>query len=360
MIQLIENKTACFGCNACQAVCSSDAIVMTADTEGFLYPQILEERCIECGRCVQICPGKNFADGPVGKAFALRCTDQQLLQKSSSGGAFSVLAQSVLQDGGLVCGAVFDEAFKVRHVLSENIQPMRKSKYVQSDMSNVYEAITAALKEEKQVLFTGTPCQCDGIRRYFGSETKNLIIAALICRGVQSPGLWEDYVAYLSKDDKLEAYCSRDKRVKNDGHTVAYCVGGRETAVSMGNDAFSRLYMKCLTLRPSCYQCPYTRWDLPFDLTIGDFWGVEKVFPDLADGKGTSLVIARTEAAQRLMERAKENALMREVERESAGQPALKEPAKETLLRKLLFRDYANKKAQGQCDIPLILKKYGG
>lgn len=360
MIQLIEKKAACFGCNACQAICPADAIVMTTDSEGFIYPQILKDRCVECGRCVQVCPGKSRPEGPEGKSFALRCADEQLLQASSSGGAFAVLAEQVLQGGGLVCGATFDEDFKVRHILSENIGPMQKSKYIQSDLSGVYESINAALEAGKQVLFTGTPCQCDAMRRYFGAETKNLILAALICRGVQSPGLWKDYVAHLSKGGKLEAYCSRDKRVKNDGHTVAYRVDGKETAVSMGNDAFSRLYMKCLTLRPSCYQCPYTSWELPFDLTIGDFWGVENVFPDLADGMGTSLVIVRTKAGQNLLEQAKAIALVREVDREFAGQPALKEPAKETLLRKLLFRDYATKDAQGRCDIPLILKKYGG
>ena len=237
---------------------------------------------------------------------------------------------------------------------------MRKSKYVQSDVTEVYEPIRAALKAGRRVLFTGTPCQCDGLRHYFGAETEGLLLAALICRGVQSPGLWRDYTAYLSGSGRLESYCSRDKRVKNDGHTVAYQVDGEETAVSMGNDPFSRLYMKCITLRPSCYQCPYTRQALPFDLTIGDFWGVEKVLPPLADGMGTSLVIARTEAGQSLLEKVRPFARIVECSAEEAAQPALQEPAKETLLRKLLFRDYAKKDEQGRCDIPLILKKYGG
>lgn len=359
MIQLIDNKYACFGCSACKASCPQNAIEMVADAEGFLYPQIREDACVDCGLCVEVCPGKQAAEGPAGKVYALRCNDTGLLQASSSGGAFSVLAESVLAEGGLVCGAAFDENFKVCHILSQDIGPMRKSKYVQSDISDVYEPISETLKSGKQVLFTGTPCQCDGIRKHFG-ETKGLILAALICRGVQSPGLWKDYVAHISGEGKLEAYCFRDKRIKNDGHTVSYQVSGEETAVSMGKDIFSRLYMKCLTLRPSCYQCPYTKWELPFDLTIGDFWGVEKVFPQLADGMGTSLVIARTEAAEALLEKAKATALVLPCNAEDAGQPALQEPAKETLLRKLLFRDYAKKDENGRCDIPLILKKYGG
>lgn len=359
MTQLFNTKAACFGCTACQAVCPKEAITMKWDAEGFPYPVVNSERCVDCGRCEEVCPAKNPMDTLDGQAYAVRCNDSLLLQKSSSGGAFSLLAEQVLQAGGLVCGAAFDDQFQVCHLLSDDIAPMRKSKYVQSDLTGIYDAISKALDSGKQVLFTGTPCQCDGIHRFFGAR-KGLILAALVCRGVQSPGLWKEYLSYLSADRVVEAYCFRDKRLKNDGHTVSYTIGGQETAVSMGKDAFSRLYMKCLTLRPSCYQCPYTHWELPFDLTIGDYWGVENFCPELADGMGTSLVIARTDAGRALVEGMRNNALVVESPREPAEQIALREPAKETLLRKLLFRDFANKTPSGNCDMPLILKKYGG
>ena len=182
------------------------------------------------------------------------------------------------------------------------------------------------------------------------SSEKDLLTDEVTCRAT----------AYLAGEGKLEAYCFRDKRVKNDGHTVSCTVSGEERAVSMGNDPFNRLYMKCLTFRPSCYSCPYTRWELPFDLTIGDFWGVEKVYPELADGMGTSLVIARTAAGKALVAAIEEAALVREVTREQALQPALREPARETMLRKLLYRDLARKDETGHCDMALILKKFGG
>lgn len=360
MTQLFDHKTACFGCGACQAVCSADAITMTADPEGFAYPVVNPEKCSGCGSCVAACPAKHPFRGTAGDAYAVRCNDMDLLKKSSSGGAFSLIAQQVLQGGGLVCGAVFDEAFPVHHVLSDDIAPMRKAKYVQSDLQGTYHAIAEALENGKQVLFTGTPCQCDGVLRYFGKQPEGLILAALICRGVQSPGLWADYVAHIAQGGQLEAYCFRDKRARNGGHTVAFTVDGREQAFPMDQDPFSRLYLKCLTLRPSCYQCPYTRWELPFDLTIGDFWGIEQTHPELADGMGTSLVIARTEAGHCLLEAIKEYAQVLESTREAADQPALNAPAKESILRKLLFRDYARKNEDGSCDIPLILKKYGG
>lgn len=358
MIQL-PDKRSCFGCGACAAACAVGAITMKADPEGFLYPAVDAQLCVECGRCREVCVGLAPAQGLEGRAYALRCKDGQLLKKSSSGGAFSLLAQQVLAGGGLVCGAVFDEEFRVCHVLSEDIAPMRKSKYIQSDITAMFGAVEDALSSGRQVLFTGTPCQCDAMHRYFGRR-EGLVLAALICRGVQSPELWREYTASLSQQGKLEAYCFRDKRLDNDGHTVSCTVSGQERAVSMGNDPFNRLYMKCLTFRPSCYSCPYTRWELPFDLTIGDFWGIEKWKPELADGKGTSLVIVRTAAGQALMEGLGDHAQLWEAQKADALQPALQEPAKETLLRKLLFRDLARKDENGRSDMALILKKYGG
>lgn len=360
MIPLVENRVNCFGCAACRAVCPTKAITMQPDREGFFYPVIDSDLCTQCGACTAVCPARQELSGEAGEPFAVRCKDLQILQKSSSGGAFTLLAQQVLEAGGLVCGAVFDKQFRVHHVLSDSPAPMRKAKYIQSDLQEIYVPIKTALEAGRTVLFTGTPCQCDGVRRYLGSQPEGLVLAALICRGVQSPGLWRDYAAWLAGDGTLEHYCFRDKRVKNDGHTVAWSVDGAEQAVSMNKDPFSRLYIKCLSLRPSCYHCPYTRWELPFDLTIGDFWGVEKVYPQLADGMGTSLVITRTPAGRRLLEGMKERAVVLPVNREQANQPALSEPAKEAMLRKFLFQDCARKQETGMCDIPLILKKYGG
>ena len=357
MMQLFDHKAACFGCGACHAVCPAGAITMAWDTEGFSYPVVDPEKCVDCNRCTAACPAKHTVDGPEGTPYAVRCNDLTLLRGSTSGGAFSLISQQVLREGGLVCGAVFDEGFRVHHVLSDDIAPMRKAKYIQSDTQGVYLAVREALNAGKQVLFTGTPCQCDGLLRSFEARPKGLILAALVCRGVQSPGLWAEYVAHLNP---LEAYCFRDKRSRNDGHTVAYTAGGTEQALPMDKDPFSRLYLKCLTLRPSCYHCSYTRWELPFDLTLGDFWGIEKVHPELADGMGTSLVIARTETGRALLEKIRPYAQILETSREAADQPALQAPAKESILRKLLFRDYAQKGSDGRCNIPMILKKYGG
>lgn len=357
MKSLFEKKEVCFGCGSCRAACKEGAITMQRDEEGFLYPVIDRSRCIGCGSCEKVCPAKHPLGTSEGRFYAVRCHDLQLLQKSTSGGMFSLLAQEVLEKGGLVCGACFDENFHVCHVLSENIDGMRKSKYVQSDMTGCYEVIAAALNAGRQVLFTGTPCQCHGMKRFFSEDCQGLILMSLICRGVQSPGLWEDYVEWLSQGGTLEAYDFRDKRQQDNGHTVAYSIDGAETVMSMEQDRFSQMYHRALTYRPSCYTCPYCCPDNDFDFTVGDFWGIEKVYPELADGRGTSLVIVRGEKGEELFAPMAEKAYVVPCDPGSALQPALAMPAKEPLLRKFLFRDYA-RKTEGDGNMAYIIKKY--
>lgn len=358
MEKLCDNKKNCFGCGACAAICPNKAISMEQDLEGFLYPCINAPNCSDCGFCDVVCPAKAKLERQKGTFYAIRCHDEQLLQHSTSGGAFSLLAEEVVEQNGMVCGAVFDKDFSVRHILSQNIAPMRKSKYVQSDISDCYAAIEEALRNDKQVLFTGTPCQCHAIKRFFPEACEKLLLASLICRGVESPGLWRDYIAWLSRGGQLKAYDFRDNRCGDDGHTVAYTIDDTETVVPMGEDKLSQMYNRRLTYRPSCYTCPYSCADNDFDFTLGDFWGIEKVYPKFADGQGTSLVIARGVRAEALIERVKRKAQVIPCDPCSAMQPALMEPAREPFLRRFLFRDYAKKMTVGNCGIPYILKKY--
>ncbi len=359
MPELFTDLNQCFGCGVCAEICPNKAIVMKADAEGFLYPFIDQEKCVKCGLCKSVCPIGSEIKGKQGKIYALRCKDEDLLSKSSSGGAFSLLANTVLEAGGLVCGAAFDEAFHVCHVLGNDISSMRKSKYVQSDLKGIYSEIKEALARDTVVLFTGTPCQCQALKNYIG-ENDNLIIAAIVCRGVASPGLWANYVRWLSGGETLEEYCFRDKRVNNNGHTVSYKINGKEISLTMDQDPFNVMYLRCLSLRPSCYTCPYTRRELPFDLTIGDFWGVEKHFKEFADGRGTSLVIVRSEKGERLLEEARKEADLKQCPADIELQEALRASPPKSMLRKLLFKDYSAMKNSTGISIDLILKKYGG
>ena len=358
-MELFDRKESCFGCGACAAVCPRGAVEMRADEEGFPYPYVDGSLCSGCGSCGAVCPAKAPMPGREGRAFAVRCGDPELLLRSSSGGAFSLLAGAVLREGGLVCGARFDGDFRVVHELGTDIGPMRKSKYVQSDASGCFGPVRDALDGGRAVLFSGTPCQCHAMRLFAG-DRPGLILVSLICRGVMSPGLWADYAAWLAGGGRLEAFDFRDKRGRNDGHIVSFTVDGRETASKMDRDPIGRLYMRCLGLRPSCHSCPYSRPDTDFDFTIGDFWGVGKSFPELDDGMGVSLVIARSGRAAELMELLGDSACVVPCDMEQAMQPALAGPVKPTVLRKLLMRDFARKGPDGRCDMGLILKKYAG
>ena len=328
---------------------------MQRDAEGFAYPVFSESLCMECGACESVCPAQQPLSRVPNKAFAVRCNDPDVLYQSTSGGAFSLIADAVIADGGVVCGACFDETFAVVHKVSTDFAPMRKSKYIQSSIGKCYEEIRQVLQSGRKVLFTGTPCQCHAAKAFFG-KADGLLIASVACRGVMAPGFWERYIGWISQNGDLSAYCFRDKRRNDDAHTVAYTVGGKETATPFLSDPFSRIYVKCLALRESCYACPYCLPDKDFDFTIGDFWGVENVFPEFADGKGTSLVLAGSDEALRLLERIKNNATVSEVTAELPLQEALRKPAATNpMLKKLFARDAAN----AACGMDMILKKYG-
>lgn len=361
MQKLFESKKQCFGCSACQNVCPCDAVVMKADAEGFLYPEIREEKCVDCGKCGNVCPiGKSFgSDKP--KAYAMRTNDAKLLSASTSGGAFSLIAKYILQKGGIVCGAVFDADLTVKHVLSADISGMRKSKYVQSDISDCPKEIRDALNQGKTVLFSGTPCQCHAIKNLF-PDNDGLFLAALICRGVLSPELWKEYLHYLSADSIPDYFCFRDKRIDNDAHTVAWSINGTEHTNEFQRDPFCRIYSKELPLRPSCYACPYTTPLRDFDFTIGDFWGIKELDPALDDGKGTSLVLAHSRRAALITEeiqKSGEAMVLPADDEKSWMQIALEQPAKETMLRRFLYKDLSTRDGSGHCNMELILKKYG-
>ena len=359
MRNICKKAADCFGCGACACACTSGAVSMEPDREGFLYPVIDEALCTDCGRCTLVCPsGHRPAEMSEVSYYALRCKDETILSDSTSGGAFSLIALKILEKGGLVCGAVFDDSFEVVHVLSDEISSMRKAKYVQSRTADCFVKIKEALISGIPVLFSGTPCQCMAARMLF-PDSESLYTASLVCRGVMSPKLWEEYRSFLERKGTLNAFCFRDKRKPDDAHTVAFRIDDTEYADDFIKNPLCRIYARELPLRPSCYSCPFTFAEKDFDFTLGDFWGAEKVFPDLADGKGTSLVITCGNKADGLFTELSESADIRETEKERILQPALVSPARVTMLRKFLFRDLCTTGPDGHCDMELILRKYG-
>ncbi|MDE5994602.1 MAG: glycosyltransferase, partial [Oscillospiraceae bacterium] len=295
---LINQKSSCSGCEACSNVCPVNAIEMKLDSEGFQYPLINPKLCIDCGACARVCPITNSQrlKKNCESFYAAKAYNDDLRYTSSSGGVFPVLANYVFDKNGVVFGAAMEERGVVRHIAVDNPSDIKKiqgTKYVQSEIGDSYKQIKKLLARDVFVMFVGTPCQCEGLKLYLGKEYENLLIADLVCYGVPSRGIWKSYVKYLESKygGKLTSYYFRDKRNKDRGHTVACNINGKEHTWKLSYDVYCELYFNKNIIRPSCYECKYCTEMRSSDITLGDFWGIEDVYPELDDKMGTSLVI---------------------------------------------------------------------
>ncbi len=311
-MKLTARKEECCGCGACAEICPAKAIRMVRDGEGFSYPQIDGQACVNCGRCRAVCPVQNHgAEGRERLCFGVQAKDRETRYASSSGGVFPVLAAWVLRRSGAVFGAAWNERMEVVHreVRSpEELETVKKTKYVQSDLTGIYRRVRECLEEGRWVLFCGTPCQAQGLRLFLGEPWEKLVTVDLVCYGVPSPGIWNAYADDLERKHRgpLTGFSFRDKRNRDNGHACSYRIGDREFAESLYGNGYCQLYFAGLTVRPSCYDCKFCTTDRNSDFTIGDFWGIENVRPGLDDGMGTSMVIVHTEQGRRIWEEVKE------------------------------------------------------
>lgn len=297
-------KRHCTGCGVCSNVCPKQAISMTPDSEGFLFPTIDSKRCIKCGACEKVCPADaTWLTEQQTEAYYAFSKDETICKKSSSGGMFTELARNVIANGGIIYGAGYDADFKVVHTAAETmdeLENLRTSKYVQSDTRDVYRHVQEQLQKDRQVLFSGTPCQVVALKAFLGKNYNTLLTVDIICHGVPSPGLWETYLDQNHRQKTIQAISFRDKSLGwNDfAMKVSYTDGTayRELATK---DHFERAFLANLTLRPSCYQCQYKTIDRVSDITIADYWGVETVHPELKEQQGVSLVLVHTSKGQK-------------------------------------------------------------
>lgn len=293
----IEDKSRCCGCSACHAVCPHDAIVMKEDCLGFRYPEIDMSRCTECGLCEKVCdftaekPAEEHDEAL--EVLAVRHKDRKCLSESQSGGAFTALSDVVLKNGGVIYGAAFNPDFTVSHVRActpEERDAFRGSKYVQSDMGDVFRSVRKDLKDGRHVLFTGTPCQCAGLKSYIPeSLPERLLLMDFVCHGVPSPAVWKDYLEYVAKGRKLAAADFRDKSVEGwKVHKESFVF---EDGKKVCRETYKVLFYKNIMLRPSCGSCPYDIYHRESDVTVADFWGIGDVLPEWDTDDGTSMVI---------------------------------------------------------------------
>lgn len=321
MTQVTE-KELCVGCTACENTCPKKAISMEADALGFLYPKIDETKCVDCGLCARACPA-NRADmgrNQTRTAYALINAGDEIRMESSSGGAFTLLAEKTINDGGVVFGARFDTEFNVVHGHAETaggLAEFRGSKYVQSDMGGCLPQCRAFLEAGRSVLFSGTPCQCAGLRSFLGKDYENLTVADFICHGVPSPALWQEYKIHREKNSASRVVKTAFRR-KDCGwkqfslqFTFANC---SEYCASLDKDEYLQIFLHDAALRESCYACPAKGRGRHSDLTLADFWGIERVLPDFFDGRGTSLVCVNSDRGRRLLDSVRAGCRLEEVD----------------------------------------------
>ncbi len=269
---------------------------------------------------------------------------------------FYELAKYMLECGGVVYGAVFNENFQVIHKRAINIkavQKMQGSKYVQSNTSGIFEAVEKDLSEGKWVLFTGCPCQIDGLKYYLGnSGQERLITCDLICRGVSSPKVWQDYLSYLLDGKKIMEICFRDRSL-GWRNTVMHIKTDRKDYVERSEyDYFYQAFGGHFILRDSCLQCRYANLERRGDLTIGDFWGIEKVYPQMDDELGVSLVLVNSTKGMEIFNETENALIVQKVQMEEVIQPALNSPAECPEKYDLFWKDYLN------YGFPFICKEY--
>lgn len=356
-----KEKKKCCGCGICEIVCGVGAIKMKEDSEGFLYPNVDVQKCIRCGKCVKVC--SFYQDDIRTKStiypivYAVKHKSDEVRFHSSSGGVFTALSDAVLNRSGQICGAGLDAEMNVVHKMAYtrlDRDELRSSKYVQSNILNASIEIKNVLKDGSEVLFIGTPCQCAAIRGYI-REDKNLYLCDLLCRGVASPRMWSEHIRRLKKKGNIVRYEGRSKIRGWESHTEAVTYkDGRVVYRSALSQEHKVLFQSHMMLRPSCYYCCYTNLSRPSDITIGDFWGIERSMADFKDNKGVSVVLVNTEKGKQLFERIKKDIQYRESTIEDCMQPSLYKPVEGPMARKKFWEEYE------QYGYDYITKKYGG
>lgn len=319
----IKNSSDCCGCTACASICMHDAITMTPDALGFLYPKVDRSKCVDCGLCEKVCSFNANYDKtlnlPKPDIWGARHKDMNEVETSRSGAAFVAISDWILSNGGVVYGVGYTDHFRVVHkraTSKEERDEFKGSKYVQSDLTGIFRHVKQDLKNGKIVLFSGTPCQTSGLNSYVGKRLRdNLYLVDLVCHGTPGPYIWRDYIKYLEEKQGSEIVSVnfRNKQLfgwKDHRESFVFKNGSKIQASS-----FTKIFYKNIMLRHSCYKCHYTNIIRPSDITLADFWQKKETICNMnEDDKGLSLLFINTEKGRELFRIAQQDLNTQEIE----------------------------------------------
>ena len=318
----------CTGCGACLQSCPKKCITWCRGEFGFKYPSVDRDICIDCGLCERVCPiEKHTAEIKSQNVYAVVNKDSQVLKRSTSGGAFSAIASKVLKDNGVVYGCIMGNSFKVKHVRIEKesqLGKLRGSKYVQSDTENTFNSVKSDLLNGIKVLYSGTPCQIDGLISFLGKKYDNLITVDIVCHGVGSQAYFNKFVDQFKKHcPSVERIEFRNKRFVGwscGGVVVKHDSQGSKKVLPFYNyeNYYYSYFLSGEIFRKSCYSCKYANTNRVADITLGDFWGIEKICPSFDSKDGCSLVIINTPNGEKVLNSIADNMRLINLDIESA------------------------------------------
>lgn len=311
MIQ-ITNKIDCCGCSACAMKCPKHCITMQADSEGFLYPVVNKEACIDCGLCEKVCHELHpYDERKPLNVYAAINKNESIRLKSSSGGIFYLLAEKTISEGGVVFGARFDEDWQAVIDYAETLEevkPFMGSKYVQARTATAFKDAEAFLKQGRKVLFSGSPCQIAGLHHYLRKEYDNLTTVDFVCHGVPSPKVWQRYLDEVVTSGKRAIndvqFRNKDDGWKKFNFVLSYDQEDKSYSLCSWHQQnhYMRAFLSDMILRPSCHDCRSKQGRSHSDITIADFWGIDKEMPEMDDDKGTGLVLVNTDKGRQALD----------------------------------------------------------
>lgn len=352
MIRIFE-KDKCCGCTACEEICPVGAIEMLPDEEGFSYPHTDISKCINCDKCNRVCPviNKSKENDYLRKVYICQNKNDEIRFDSTSGGVFSALAQYVIDKKGYVFGAEFDDSWRVVHGITnktEDLGRFRGSKYVQSYLGNTFKSVKNLLDDNKWVLFSGTPCQVEGLTSFLQKEYEKLILMDIVCLSISSPLVWKMFLNHLEKNRKIDMskvfkIKFRDKKKYGYEYTLmSFYDNGGKIIYSSGAESnqMLRSFVSNTSVRPSCYKCQFRKVNRVSDFTAWDCFNVYKYKKEMDDNCGTSHVMIHTEKAQKIIDEIREKYLLLEhvnIKEAVESEPAMIKNAKANKMREAFF-----------------------